>query len=63
MLKRSLGFWKADPQYAYKRYAYKKPMYITVKRLKSDWNVFVFGRAGHVMWSFCSILVLQVMLL
>ena len=24
MLKICLGFWKSEPQYAYKRYAYKK---------------------------------------
>ena len=28
MLKICLVFWKSEPQYAYKRYAYKKNMYI-----------------------------------
>ena len=28
MLKICLGFWKSEPQYAYKRYAYKKNMYV-----------------------------------
>ena len=27
MLKNCLVFWKSEPQYAYKRYAYKKNMY------------------------------------
>ena len=27
MLKICLGFWKSEPQYAYKRYAYRKKMY------------------------------------
>ena len=27
MLKICLVFWKSEPQYAYKRYAYKKNMY------------------------------------
>ena len=27
MLKICLGFWKSEPQYAYKFYAYKKNMY------------------------------------
>ena len=28
MLRICLAFWKSEPQYAYKRYAYKKNMYI-----------------------------------
>ena len=31
MLKICLGFWKSEPQYAYKRYAYKKNMYCESK--------------------------------
>ena len=30
MLKICLVFWKSEPQYAYKRYAYKKNMYCAV---------------------------------
>ena len=30
MLKICLVFWKSEPQYAYKRYAYKKNMYAYV---------------------------------
>ena len=33
MLKICLAFWKSEPQYAYKRYAYKKNMYIGYKTL------------------------------
>ena len=28
MLQICLAFWKSEPQYAYKRYAYKKNMYM-----------------------------------
>ena len=28
MLKICLFFWESEPQYAYKRYAYKKNMYV-----------------------------------
>ena len=30
MLKICLAFWKSEPQYAYKRYAYKKNMYDSI---------------------------------
>ena len=38
MLKICLVFWKSEPQYAYKRYAYKKNMYCT-----SSFLVFQMG--------------------
>ena len=38
MLKTCLGFWKSEPQYAYKRYAYKKNnMYYEISETFNDW--------------------------
>ena len=34
MLKICLVFWKCKPQYAYKRYAYKKNMYIKLTEFR-----------------------------
>ena len=36
MLKICLVFWKSEPQYAYKRYAYKKNMYIAAATVYPD---------------------------
>ena len=33
MLKICLVFWKSEPQYAYKRYAYEKKMYIVYQNV------------------------------
>ena len=34
MLKICLAFWKSKPQYAYKRYIYKKNMYIKLTEFR-----------------------------
>ena len=34
MLKICLVFWESEPQYAYKRYAYKKNMYIMIRLIQ-----------------------------
>ena len=41
MLKICLVFWKSEPQYAYKRYAYKKNMYSLLSGL--GWKRFPYN--------------------
>ena len=36
MLKICLVFWESEPQYAYKRYTYKKNMYMFLKTAKNE---------------------------
>ena len=42
MLKICLVFWESEPQYAYKRYAYKK------KRVPAGQNFMTIGELKHV---------------
>ena len=43
MLKICLVFWKSEPQYAYKRYAYKKHVcFYSLDILYSNWNLRFF---------------------
>ena len=42
MLKICLVFWKSEPQYAYKRYAYKKtciPLIVTVEAVRPQQKI------------------------
>ena len=44
MLKICLVFWKSEPQYAYKRYAYKrKNMQYTLMEMQTDVMIVGFG--------------------
>ena len=41
MLNVCLAFWKSEPQYAYRRYAYKKNMQFMKFRMIYSWNAVI----------------------